>query len=938
MRRLFLLSLLLVSGAAQAATYGISPTGSDSADCSTAHPCLTVEHVRDVVRTHIADGMTDHDIINLRGGTYQLSGGVAFTSADSGRDGKRVVWRSYPGEQATISGLQTITGWTLHSGSIYKATVGTEWNFRQLYVNGNHLQRARSSVLTPADWARTSTGYTAPNSAIAAYGNPTDIEFITKGYWTENRIKMASAVGTAVTMRATDWAIQNAVLTGFFLPEVPTYIENAYELLSAGSWYLDRTAGILYVWLSDGTSPATKTVKAPLVANPITLTGVDNITFSGLTFDGSTWLGPDTSVGYVGIQSGYQTISDTYPGTMQIGDAGITVNGGSGVTFSKCTVVHMGSRGMLIKGGTTGTTITGNRFSENAGGDLQIGDVGTDPFGYWPVTQESNPIVEKNLFAGGQFDYGDQGALFVPAAVGAVVTGNEVAGARWTGIAMGWGWNPARGFATHYTVENNYVHHAVQDLPDGGGIYTNGFGAAVLGGPDATPYYFEITPASADAPLWFDLTNAPSEFWTRVQPGNPSWGGGGDIRVVRADTGEQVPHALSRFYTGELGPNQGGLFIGSAGSAHAAGYRVYYGNGNAKSLAAGSTYGQNAVWDTTTAAVWPVDSEGAFQPDLHGGDDLPLYVTVYPESDGLMEKSVRLSGTGYGKLASKLTSDVYSVSMLVKFSSLTTQPQYVFSRGTTGKADSFGVYQDKWIILANDTVVSSGTSVATDTWYHAVFMRNENSVKLVVNNAAVIDWTANTHAYSDGDVVIGQRADIIWGFYGYFDQVQLWDGYNPTDAKIATMYANQLTQTGFWTVGAEVDLSNTISASGSVVQDNYITTVRTHCLYADSGSAWVTFFRNVCQNLPGGEWFTSVGTTFRLTASGSWSDRANYSNLGYDISVSAATPIASGPQPKGTTRSSVMCSAGSGCAPGCGVSQWSRWTCKGNNGLPGFSY
>ena len=80
-------------------------------------------------------------------------------------------------------------------GSIYKAYVGTGWNFRQLYVNGVHVPRTHGSF-NPSGWTRTATGYTPPDDSMMSWGNPTDVEIVSLGPWSMDRCKVASLNGS----------------------------------------------------------------------------------------------------------------------------------------------------------------------------------------------------------------------------------------------------------------------------------------------------------------------------------------------------------------------------------------------------------------------------------------------------------------------------------------------------------------------------------------------------------------------------------------------------------------------------------------------------------------------------------------------------------------------------------------------------------------------
>jgi hypothetical protein len=54
------------------------------------------------------------------------------------------------------------------------------------------------------------------------------------------------------------------------------------------------------------------------------------------------------------------------------------------------------------------------------------------------------------------------------------VAANEVRDLPYTGVSVGWMWNPAPTPCGGNIVERNHIHHVMQLLSDGGGIYTLG--------------------------------------------------------------------------------------------------------------------------------------------------------------------------------------------------------------------------------------------------------------------------------------------------------------------------------------------------------------------------------------------------------------------------------------------------------------------------------
>jgi len=106
------------------ADYYVSPEGSDDNPGTRAEPFLTLVKARNTVRQQIAGGMTRDWTVMLHGGDYRLEETLTFDENDSGRDGFRVIYRNYPGEEPIISGGRRLTGWVPYDENIYKLQVG----------------------------------------------------------------------------------------------------------------------------------------------------------------------------------------------------------------------------------------------------------------------------------------------------------------------------------------------------------------------------------------------------------------------------------------------------------------------------------------------------------------------------------------------------------------------------------------------------------------------------------------------------------------------------------------------------------------------------------------------------------------------------------------------------------------------------------------------
>lgn len=343
--------------------YFVSPSGSDASPGTKALPWATVAHAQAVLRTLLPSAGRNLTVL-LRGGTYFLPSALALTSADSGQGGNRAVWCAYPGETPVISGGVALTGtWVNTSGHIWRLPVANAAAYqpRALWYNGTRCKRAQAmatALSIPGGITVSSSsplGYTSTAGWLDAYGNPSDIEFIYRDSLTaafyESRIQVAAIGATTITMTA-GFAFQIDMNTAMGRSDVPSLVENAYEIFSAnaavGTFYLDRTNNFLYLITPDGSNPNGQTVILPVLEQLLTITGASDISLYGLTLRHANWLLPFSAGGYPGYTlSTYITTAelpvsnDTVFAQMPTG--ALQVNGSNRVQFTRCTFEQMGA-------------------------------------------------------------------------------------------------------------------------------------------------------------------------------------------------------------------------------------------------------------------------------------------------------------------------------------------------------------------------------------------------------------------------------------------------------------------------------------------------------------------------------------------------------------------------------------------------------------------
>src|SRR4051812_16353373 len=272
-------------------------------------------------------GMSGDIAVQLADGAYRLSSPLRLTAADSGTNGHNVIWQAAPSAHPTVTGARQVTGWSLaDSGrNIWRADVGTGIDTRQLYVGGTPAVRARTQV-NRSDFTASGTGLRFSSSALSYLNNVANqsrVEFEAINSFTDRYSPVQSIGGNVVTMQQPAWNNNNFGYDTSSSPfrAGPLYVENAYEFLdSAGEWYLNTGTGTLYYIPMSGQNMSSADVELPALQSLADIGGgydspAHNVSFSGITFTGTSWLQPSGNQGYADQQTGsYISGNWSWPG------------------------------------------------------------------------------------------------------------------------------------------------------------------------------------------------------------------------------------------------------------------------------------------------------------------------------------------------------------------------------------------------------------------------------------------------------------------------------------------------------------------------------------------------------------------------------------------------------------------------------------------------
>jgi hypothetical protein len=507
------------------ATYFVSPTGRDTNPGTLASPFQTVAKARDTVRT-INGAMTGDIVVYLRGGNYALSNTISFGPQDSGTGGHKIYYKAYPGESPVLNGATKVTGWSLSSGNVYKATLNRTTKLRNLYVNDARADMTSKTVNAKggtgkysvtagqADWAWASGNNTdgvkyATADVPMIAGNKDDLEIVNGTTWNENIVCTRDVVTTTDGYRGLLLQQPYGAIaqlpgwnSGFSVSGVHT-IYNAYEFLSApGQFYFNKTTQTLYYYPRSGENMASADVEAPTVETLLDITGVSstnrvkNIAFQGITFTNTdyglynvagshgkaTVQGATVYVAYgdSNWHSSKYRITDTLPGV-------ITVNNADSIEFINNTIKHSGSEGISMINDVINSTVIGNYITDIAGSGITVGHPQHVYLGDGGTHEKYAPGVEgicTNNSINNNFIYnvstlpgfgGHAGitAFFVNALS---ITNNNIHTTAYNGINLGWGWQNFKDSTTckGNTISYNRLDKTLNRLHDSGAIYTLG--------------------------------------------------------------------------------------------------------------------------------------------------------------------------------------------------------------------------------------------------------------------------------------------------------------------------------------------------------------------------------------------------------------------------------------------------------------------------------
>ncbi len=439
-----------VAKAGDSARFVVSPKGGEGQFATLQAACQAARKA----------GTDKPRTVVIEEGDYFLEEPVTLTQADSG-----LTIEAAPGAKVCLYGGREVLGWQPDGDGLYAASLagvkeGT-WDFRALIVSGRYCPRAR---LPETGFFEHLSVFDVPWMSTTGGGwkrKPTDQELTTMKYKPDDLGPWLDVRNAEVTVyHMWDESLlgvsahdPNSRTLTFSTPSghppgafgVKKYVVwNVREgMTRPGQWYLDRTRGKVVYRPLAGEDMSKARVIAPVVTSILTLRGardnpIRDVAVRGLTLSATTT--PLKAGGFgAGAFEGALTATSARDcvfadlEVVNVGGQAIKVSG-SNLRVERCHTHHVGACGIRFQG--DGLLIADN----------EVHDVG--------LTYPSAIAVT----GGGK---------------GSQVAHNHIYRTPYSALTCG---------GQDNRIEGNRIHHAMQELHDGAGIYCFGGKNLVLSG------------------------------------------------------------------------------------------------------------------------------------------------------------------------------------------------------------------------------------------------------------------------------------------------------------------------------------------------------------------------------------------------------------------------------------------------------------------------
>jgi len=497
------LAVFALAAACGAKEFHVAPKGLDGAYGMAGAPFATPKRALEAVRAHRAAHPDEDVTVVLHAGTYRLEEPLVFGPEDGGSAERSVTWTAAEGDEVTLSGGTPVRpGSKVTEAGVWHAGVPGvaegEWYPRHLWVDGKRAVRARwPNADADPPYVQIAGGGLAKDlkdftlqfkpGSVKRWKGLADTEIVVLKLWSALRKRVARVDPKAGTVTLRPPHVQgsrsNCARKGMWV-----YFENSADFLDApGEWFLDPASGHLTYGARLGESPSTSIGVVPRLKRLVVLEGtkvrpVRNLHFVGLTFAHTDW--PLPEAGHDGRQAFFWYGGRDAPEEVAFPASALHWRWAEGCSLQRCTVAHTGATAVRLEEGCKRCDVLDCCIVDAAGNGVMAGvhrDPGRRPKEGATAPLPRAPELPQNIRI--QRCVIERCGATFPGAVGVwvgfardvEVSHNRVSDLPYTGISIGWQWNPSPTSAAGFTVARNHIDECMQLVGDGGGIYSLGW-------------------------------------------------------------------------------------------------------------------------------------------------------------------------------------------------------------------------------------------------------------------------------------------------------------------------------------------------------------------------------------------------------------------------------------------------------------------------------
>ena len=378
---LVLAGAIAFAASAEAGTvkrFHVAPKGDDAASGSWWHPFASFERAQKAV-SEFKHSKPPEDIdrieVLFKGGNYSLTNPVIIQPPHGGTRQYPVIYKARGSEPPVFSGGRPITGWKVGNDGVWRVVLpevkSGQWNFSQLFVNGERRFRPRlpqqGYFTTVDDFEKNDNGINGfvyqENDLDPSWSNLSDIEFHVLHIWSASRMRAASIDPDKKVLRFPKTRPFNSYWSDY--KKRRYWAENVKEAFGTpGEWYLDRASGELAYTPLPGETPANTAVEAPALEQLLIFQGYENqplvnTTCEGLVFRQSQWVTPPDG-------------NFTPQGEMNI-PAAVEFVSARGITVQNCAFTQLGGYSLAFGPGAHSNTVDHCLMTDLGAGGAKIG-------------------------------------------------------------------------------------------------------------------------------------------------------------------------------------------------------------------------------------------------------------------------------------------------------------------------------------------------------------------------------------------------------------------------------------------------------------------------------------------------------------------------------------------------------------------------------------